>query len=193
MRNFMFAHENGLIHRDIKPANVYACRYGREVDYVKVLDFGLVKTHAGPQDPKLTMQKFVGGTPAHMAPEQALGEGEVDARTDLYAVGCVAYWLVTGHVVFESDSVLAMIADHARTEPIPPSEKTDLEIPKALERAILRCLEKDPGKRPQSADELAAALDACAAPNPWTQERAKAWWELHGPTLEPESRAGSSL
>jgi serine/threonine-protein kinase len=181
------AHEADLIHRDIKPANVYACRYGREVDFVKVLDFGLVKTEPGPEDPKLTAQEVVGGTPAHMAPEQVLEAGSVDGRTDLYAVGCVAYWLVTGHLVFENESMVLMIADHARTEPTPPSERTELEIPESLEKVILWCLAKDPGKRPQTADELNAALDACTVPNPWTQERAQAWWKLHGPTPQPES------
>jgi len=180
------AHDNDLIHRDVKPANVYACRYGREVDYVKVLDFGLVKTHASPGDPNLTGQGLAGGTPAHMAPEQVLAESAVDARTDLYAVGCVAYWLVTGRLVFESDSALAMIADHARTEPIPPSEKTELEIPASFERIILQCLEKDPEKRPQNADELAALLENCVTRDPWTRERAEAWWELHGPSPEPD-------
>jgi hypothetical protein len=175
------AHENGLIHRDIKPANVFVCRYGREVDYVKVLDFGLVTTGAASQDPGLTAQKVVGGTPAHMAPEQALGVGAVDARTDLYAVGCVAYWLVTGCLVFASESPMAMIADHARTEPIPPSERTELEIPEGLEHVIMQCLKKDPGARPQTADELAAALEACSMPDTWTQARARAWWGIHGP------------
>ncbi len=181
------AHERGLIHRDIKPANIYTCRYGREFDQVKVLDFGLVKTRAGPEDPRLT-QQLAGGTPAHMAPEQALGEGSVDARTDLYAVGCVAYWLLTGRLVFESETALGMIADHARTPPVPPSKKTELEIPEDFEALILRCLEKNPANRPQSAGELSAALAACVVGAPWTHARAREWWELHGPPEESGAR-----
>ena len=181
------AHERGLIHRDVKPANIYACRYGRDLDHVKVLDFGLVKTRQGADDPRLTRQHTAGGTPAHMAPEQALGEDAVDGRTDLYAVGCVAYWLVTGRLVFESDSPLGMMADHARTPPIPPSKKTDLEIPADLERVIMRCLEKDPADRPQTADELAAALAACERARAWTRARAEEWWELHGPPASATS------
>lgn len=175
------AHERGLTHRDIKPANIYACRYGRDLDHVKVLDFGLVKTRQDPDDPRLTQQHVAGGTPAHMAPEQALGREAVDGRTDLYAVGCVAYWLVTGRLVFEADSPLGMIADHARTPPVPPSRKTELPIPDDLERVIMRCLEKDPADRPQTADELAAALAACRLSREWTRTRAEDWWELHGP------------
>lgn len=174
------AHERGLIHRDIKPANVYVCRYGRDADYVKVLDFGLVKNRRPGEDPGLTQTAFAGGTPAHMAPEQALGE-DVDARTDLYALGCVAYWLVTGRLVFESETPLGMIADHARTPPLPPSMKGELPIPPELETVIMRCLEKDPAGRPQSAQELALALEACPAADDWTNERAWAWWALHGP------------
>jgi serine/threonine-protein kinase len=174
------AHERGLIHRDIKPANIYACRYGRDADYVKVLDFGLVKRRRQGDDPKLTQTAFAGGTPAHMAPEQALGEG-VDARTDLYALGCVAYWLVTGRLVFESETPLGMIADHARTPPLPPSAKGELPIPADLEAVIMRCLEKEPEARPQTAQELALALEACQGAEDWTNERAWAWWDLHGP------------
>lgn len=178
------AHEHGLIHRDIKPANLYTCRYGREVDFMKVLDFGLVKARDRPDAPDLTMHRFAGGTPAHMAPEQAVGDGVVDARTDIYSLGCVAYWLLTGHLVFDGESPLAMIADHARTPPAPPSEKTELEIPAALERVVMRCLEKDPGRRPATADDVAAELAACDVARTWTKERALEWWELHGPPRE---------
>jgi hypothetical protein len=177
------AHANGLIHRDIKPANIYTCRYGREVDFVKVLDFGLVKTHAGlgAVDAKLTAAKVAGGTPAYMAPEQVLGTTVVDARTDIYAVGCVAYWLLTGSMVFEGENAMQTMMHHAQTQPAPPSASSELAIPAALDELVLRCLEKDPDQRPQSADQLAAMLHECRLDQEWTQERARRWWDTHQP------------
>jgi hypothetical protein len=172
------AHEAGLIHRDIKPANVYACRYGREVDFVKVLDFGLVK-HLSPAAPGaelVTAGQLTGGTPAFMAPEQALGEDRVDARSDLYAVGCVAYWLVTGTLVFEGATPLETIVMHVHAQPDLPSRRIDLPIPAELETLILTCLAKDPAVRPQTADELDARLASVPLAQPWTLERARGWW-----------------
>jgi serine/threonine-protein kinase len=172
------AHEAGLIHRDIKPANVYACRHGREADVVKVLDFGLVK-HLRPAAPGaelLTAGEVSGGTPAFMAPEQALGEDRVDGRSDLYAVGCVAYWLVTGTLVFEGATPLETIVMHVHAQPDLPSRRTGLPIPTELETLILTCLAKDPMARPQTADELAARLAAVPLAEPWTAERARGWW-----------------
>src|SRR5262249_39913819 len=140
------AHEAGLIHRDIKPANVFVCRYGREVDFIKVLDFGLVKRmrQPGADSVTLTAENIVCGTPAYMAPEQALGQDRDDARSDIYAVGCVAYWLLTGQLVFEGKSSLEVLMHHARTPPAPPSQRTELPVPPSLDRLILSCLEKDP-------------------------------------------------
>lgn len=177
------AHEAGLIHRDIKPANVYVCRYGREVDFVKVLDFGLVKTAADPGGaaPGLTAENVVCGTPAFMAPEQAMGADHGDARSDLYAVGCVGYWLLTGQPVFAGDTPMELLVHHARTAPAPPSTRTEMPVPAALDAAILACLEKDPARRPSSALQLARRLEACVDGAPWTEERAAAWWEAHHP------------
>ena len=177
------AHEAGLIHRDIKPANVFVCRYGREVDFIKVLDFGLVKTlrQGAGTDVTLTAENFVCGTPAYMAPEQALGLDRDDARSDIYAVGCVAYWLLTGQLVFGGASSLEVLMQHAQTRPTPPSQRTELPIPDSLDRLILSCLEKDPAKRPQSAAALSRKLSACAAELSWTEERAALWWERHRP------------
>src|SRR5262245_18705923 len=122
------AHEAGLIHRDIKPANVFVCRYGREVDFIKVLDFGLVKTlrQGGSDNVTLTAESIVCGTPAYMAPEQAQGLDRDDARSDIYALGCVAYWLLTGQLVFEGKSSIEVLMHHARTQPTPPSQRTEL-------------------------------------------------------------------
>jgi serine/threonine-protein kinase len=177
------AHEMGLIHRDIKPGNVYVCRYGREVDFIKVMDFGLVKASGDgeSQDAKLTADNAVSGTPGYMAPEQLLGKGPLDARVDVYAVGCLAYWLVTGELVFSGESVMETMVHHIRENPIPPSQRTELDIPASLEDVILRCLEKDPDKRPQSSDQLAQLLRACEVETVWTHERARDWWDTHAP------------
>ena len=173
------AHATGVIHRDIKPANVLICRYGSDYDFVKVLDFGLVKQvgDAGTVGSQLTAEGIATGTPAFMAPEMALDNRSVDARADIYALGCVGYWLLTGRLVFEGESPMAVILKHAKDTPIPPSQRTKLAIPASLERIILACLEKDRARRPQSAKELSLALAACAdGLSPWTQARALAWW-----------------
>ena len=185
------AHEAGLIHRDVKPANVYVCRYGREVDFIKVLDFGLVKHDrrdaADDGADQLTAAHMSpGGTPAFMAPEQALGEGPVDARSDLYAVGCVAYWLLTGSLVFKGVTPVETLVMHVSREPDPPSRRTSRPIPPDLEAIVLACLSKDPAARPQTADELGARLAGARVGEPWTRDMAKAWWEAN---LSPPSGA----
>lgn len=178
------AHGSGLVHRDIKPSNVFVCRYGRAVDFVKVLDFGLVK----PRDAgaaHLTGDQVVSGTPGFMAPEQVLGEKQADARSDLYALGCVAYWLLTGQHVFDGANAIQIMMEHVRGTPLPPSERTELPIPPALDRLVLACLEKDPANRPQSADELADALAGVSTNSSWTEERARQWWALHYSSASP--------
>ncbi len=175
------AHDSDLIHRDIKPANAFVCRYGRDCDFVKLLDFGLVKMQAEPggADLRLTSGNFPGGTPSFMAPEQALDDRKVDGRTDIYAVGCVAYWLVTGKFVFEGDTAMQMITDHVHKPPTPPSQRVEQEIPQPLEGVILACLEKDPNRRPHSVDALSEALGECETAAVWTPERAEKWWDEH--------------
>ncbi|NNG15572.1 MAG: serine/threonine protein kinase [Gemmatimonadales bacterium] len=182
------AHEAGLIHRDVKPANMFVCRYGRDVDFIKVLDFGLVKPrHAtGEADLKLTADNIQGGTPAYIAPEQVL-TGSVDARTDIYCLGCVAYWLLTGQLVFKGATALQTLVQHVQAEPVPPSHRTELEIPTSLEDAILSCLEKDPDQRPQDVDMLSELLGSCTTRAQWSTERAREWWDLHQPPTEPVS------
>jgi serine/threonine-protein kinase len=183
------AHAAGLIHRDIKPANVYVCRYGRDVDFVKVLDFGLVKS----QDEGRTMiavsaEQAVRGTPAFMSPEQALGNRPLDGRSDIYAIGCLAYWMVTGQLVFTGRTAMETVLQHTQTDPAPPSERTELPIPPELDRIILDCLRKDPDARPPDADALAARLAGVTSER-WTPERAHEWWRRHHPAPEPISRS----
>jgi len=176
------AHDQGLIHRDVKPANVFVCRYGRRHDFVKVLDFGLVKhgDPSGTPDPGLTARNVATGTPATMSPEQVLGR-PVDARSDLYGVGCLAYWLLTGHMVFEGTSPMELLTQHVHADPEPPSRRTEMEIPPDLEALVLACLAKSPGERPESADVLAGRLARCGAGASWTPERARSWWDAHHP------------
>ena len=175
------AHQHGLTHRDIKPANIYLCRMGLQHDYIKILDFGLVKSAEGSREQSmLTAPNATAGTPAFMPPEMALGEA-VDGRTDLYALGCVAYWLLTGRLVFESESSIQMIAQHVRTPPVPPSQRSEFAIPAELDAAILACLAKSPGDRPATAQELSRRLAAIEFPERWDGDRASRWWDAHLP------------
>jgi serine/threonine-protein kinase len=174
----------GLVHRDIKPANVFLCRYGEEYDFVKVLDFGIVGTArdaAGDRRPTQTQENTVHGTPAFMAPEQAMGP-EFDGRADIYATGCLAYWLLTGTFVFTADTSLGLILQHARTPPAPPSTRTERRIPRAFDDLVLACLAKNPADRPQSARELSRRLAELEGANAWSQDRAREWWATHQPT-----------
>ena len=145
----------GLVHRDIKPANIFLCHYGEDHDFVKVLDFGLVKSlreEAGLAS-TVTRKNVVHGTPAFIAPEQVLG-AHLDGRADIYATGCVAYWMLTGQLVFTADTPVALALHHAQTPPAPPSTRTEQFIPADLEALVMACLAKDPAARPQSAREL---------------------------------------
>jgi serine/threonine-protein kinase len=192
------AHAAGLVHRDVKPSNMFACRLGLDVDVVKVLDFGLVKM-GGPQAPAgegLTVEGSLTGTPAYLPPEVALGAGPVDGRADIYALGCVAYWLLTGKPVFEGASAMQVVIDHVRTAPVPPSLRTGQPIPEALERIVLHCLEKDPARRPSSVVALSNQLQALGLESRWTEERAQAWWVQNPPgavTAAPGNPAEKSL
>jgi len=173
----------GLIHRDIKPANIFLCRYGEDCDFVKVLDFGLVKAFDEPKEagPALTRENMVHGTPAFIAPEQAMGRADVDARVDIYATGCVAYWLLTGRLVFTADTPMGYLVHHINTPPRPPSALAELPIPPALDSLVLSCLAKDPAQRPQSARELSRRLMEIESASAWTEERAQEWWDRHQP------------
>ena len=176
------AHTRGLVHRDIKPANIHVGRLALRHDFAKVLDFGLVKSvaeHDGADQTGATAAGITPGTPAYMSPEAALGEA-LDGRADLYAVGCVAYWLLTGAPVFEAATSVQMIARHMRSEPLPPSARAPSEVPPALDRVVLACLAKKASDRPATAAALSAMLDAIEV-EPWTDAMAREWWEAHAP------------
>jgi serine/threonine protein kinase len=181
------AHARGLVHRDIKPANIYVCRMGLEFDFVKVLDFGLVKLNnqqaAERMQTLMTADHRTTGTPAYMAPEIILGEATVDRRADVYALGCVAYYLLTGQLVFEADTPMKMLLQHVQAEPIPPSQRTELPIPPELDDLVLACLQKDPNKRPQNAEVLLNMAIGCKTGDCWNQDLAKGWWNKHLPEL----------
>jgi serine/threonine-protein kinase len=176
----------GLVHRDIKPANIFLCRYGEEYDFVKVLDFGLVKAFDEPsdQDSGFTRENVVQGTPAFIAPEQALGGTTLDGRVDIYATGCLAYWLLTGELVFTADTSMGLLMHHIHTPPVPPSSRSEVPIPPALDQLVLSCLAKDPADRPQSARELSLRLSEVEGAAGWTQDRARDWWVTHRPAGE---------
>jgi tRNA A-37 threonylcarbamoyl transferase component Bud32 len=186
------AHSHGLVHRDIKPANIHLGRVGLRHDFVKVLDFGLVK-QVSSVSVESSMATIPGqmalGTPAYMAPEMALGEA-VDGRADIYALGCVTYYLLTGQLVFESEKVFQMIAKHLQTAPVPPSQRTDQAISVELERLILKCLAKDAKDRPQTAALLVEALDQIPA-DAWGEEQAKRWWAAARSAQQPAATSSA--
>ena len=171
------AHEAGLIHRDIKPANIMVNRRGGQYDVVKLLDFGLVKAVDAINEPTLTAAGAVTGTPHYISPEGVTRPQEMDSRSDLYSLGAVGYYLLTGSPVFTGHSVLDICKQHARNQPAPPSEKRGEPIADDLERVILQCLAKDPNDRPQDARQLAQELSACRHARQWTEEAARRWWK----------------
>ena len=173
------AHSEGLVHRDIKPANIHVGRVGRRHDFVKVLDFGLAKTVHASDDLMATAAGLTPGTPAYIAPEMAMGEAS-DGRADLYALGCVAYYLLTGQLVFPAGNGLQMISKHIQETPAPPSARTELPVSAELDRAVLACLAKRPEDRPQTAAELDRML-AEVELEPWSEEAATHWWRTHQP------------
>ena len=173
------AHEAGLVHRDVKPANIYLCRYGREVDYVKVLDFGMVKGGWGDKD--LTQVGTFAGTPQYASPEMASGlVDQVDGRSDIYSLGVVAFRLLTGRPLFEGETAMQVLLKHVHDEPDPPSRYAP-STPPELDQLILDCLTKVPAERVASADELDARLEAIQRSYTWSTQRAREWWDAHAP------------
>jgi hypothetical protein len=187
-RSLSDAHSHGMIHRDIKPTNIFICRMGNEYDFAKVLDFGLVKV-LDETETQITMDGATTGTPAFMAPEMAMGNSPVDGRTDLYGLGCVGYWLLTGGLVFEEKGATAMLLAHLQKSPVPFSKRVGTSIPAELERAIMMCLAKDPAHRPASADDLARMMDDSQGVGIWSAEDAVKWWHAHLPTEVAQSAA----
>jgi serine/threonine-protein kinase len=180
------AHESGLVHRDVKPANLFVCRMGQDYDFVKVLDFGLVRSESAVDgDSAATVHGMTTGTPGYMAPEQIRGARTLDGRVDVYSLGCVGYWLLTGNLVFDADSGMQMLIRHVQEPPELPSKRTEVRVDPQLEAAILACLEKEPEARPATARELAERLRECAAWSDWDAERAEQWWRRHAPESVP--------
>jgi serine/threonine-protein kinase len=175
------AHGAGLIHRDLTPANIFAARRGRRYDFVKVLDFGLVEAAAVRPEAGPSRGATVAGTPQYMAPEQITGDRNIDGRCDLYTLGCVAYTLLTGRAPFVGETSAEVMNAHLREAVVPPSRHRG-GIPSDLEGVMLRCLAKDPGARFQRAEELEAALSACASASDWDAQKAAAWWEKFEPS-----------
>jgi serine/threonine-protein kinase len=175
------AHQRGLVHRDIKPANIHVGRVGLRHDFVKVLDFGLVKPVRTPstEESLLTAAGLALGTPAYMAPELALGEA-VDGRADIYALGCVTYYLLTGRLVFEAENPMRLMVKHVQERPAPPSQRAAHGVPPVLDDVVLGCLAKDPASRTPTAAVLARQLAAAEADvTPWGEEQAAEWWARH--------------
>jgi serine/threonine-protein kinase len=172
------AHGIGLVHRDIKPANVILCERGGLPDVAKVVDFGLVKQLSG-SDSNASIgpdgHAGVVGTPHYMSPEGITSPDRVDARSDIYALGALAYFLLTGTPVFHGNTIVEVCGHHLHTAPERPSVRLGHPLPDTLERVVLACLEKDPSRRPQSASELRGRLSDCGLPR-WTEEQARAWW-----------------
>ena len=179
------AHKLGIIHRDIKPANIFLCRQGGEFDIAKVLDFGLVKVVEGPEDANVTRDGVVTGTPQYLAPEALTDPDAIDGRSDLYALGAVGYFLLTGEQLF-TGNIVEICGHHMHTDPTPPSERLGRELPFELEALVMECLAKKPDDRPQSAGEIRARLAASLEIPRWRQADAEAWWQQHGEALRPE-------
>jgi serine/threonine-protein kinase len=175
------AHAAGLVHRDVKPSNLFMCRYGRDLDFVKVLDFGLVTGHGpdGPLSGGDSQPEVLGGTPSFMAPEILNGEDDVDSRVDIYALGCVAYLLLTGKPVFDADSMVTAALHHLRDTPRPPSSYPGVDIDHELDDIVMRCLAKNPNERFSTAHELSDRLAQVPLCRPWHRERQVRWWQTY--------------
>lgn len=173
------AHARGIVHRDIKPSNIFLTQRGGLYDFVKVLDFGLAKDVRAEDAADLTKTGVAVGTPRYISPEAVKGE-KMDGRSDLYCLGAVAYWMLTGRPPFEATSSVELLIDHVKADPTPPSQACELEIPPELDEIVMTCLAKRPDDRFPTAAALEVALDGVALDAPWSQERAREWWELHG-------------
>ena len=175
------AHARGVVHRDIKPANIFICRYGLDLDFVKVLDFGLVREMqpTAPGGTHLTHPDAIVGTPAFLAPEGISGESPVDGRSDLYGLGCIAYWLLAGRDVFVKPNAMSLLAAHLKDRPDLVSAHA--HVPPELERVVMSCLEKDPARRPQTGEQLSQQLADTELEARWTRARAEEWWDRYHP------------
>lgn len=177
------AHSMGLVHRDIKPNNIMLTHQGGAYDVTKVLDFGLVKNVKAEGDATRTWTEAIIGTPRFMSPEQILDPPSIDARSDLYALGAVGYYLLAGRFVFEGTNAIEICAQHLSATPEPPSVTGEREIDPELERIIMQCLEKKADDRPASAVEIADRLRALSIER-WSQQHAALWWDTMGEEIK---------
>lgn len=187
------AHQAGMVHRDIKPKNILLCKLGLERDFSKVLDFGLVKIEAQADQSQMSIMGTATGTPAYLAPETALGN-KIDGRADLYSLGCVAYYLLTGRLVFEEPTPIALAMAHVQQTPMLVSQRTELPIPAGLEEIVMKLLAKNPAERFTSAGDLASALRLLHEIKTWGPDDAARWWDINLPDVPsqtpPLSRTG---
>jgi serine/threonine protein kinase/CHASE1-domain containing sensor protein len=184
------AHGVGLVHRDIKPANIMVCHRGGKPDFAKVLDFGLAKDLSG-DDARLSQSTALLGTPLYVAPEMVVRRAPIDARADLYAVGAVAYFMLTGTPVFPGTTVVDVCVKHVSAQPDPLGSRVARSFPPQLEALVMRCLAKDPAQRPASAEELADALRQTPV-EAWTVEDGRRWWRERGEAIEQQLRQARS-
>jgi serine/threonine-protein kinase len=185
------AHAAALIHRDVKPGNILVCQRGGQHEVAKLLDFGLVRAHGLAGDgEKLTQEGAIPGTPAYMSPEQAAGKVDVDARCDLYSLGGVAYFLLTGRPPFVRGNAVQVLAAHLN-DPVVAPDRHRPDVPADLQAVVMRCLEKDPARRFPGADELAQALARCRCAEQWTREQATAWWRDYAAGNQQEACEGA--
>jgi len=186
------AHQVGLIHRDIKPANIMLCRQGGVDDVPKVLDFGLVKDLDRGTDISLTQGNIIAGTPLYLSPEAITAPETMDGRSDLYSLGAVAYFALTGTHVFGGRTTVEVCASHIHATPELPSRRIGRRVPEDLEAVLIECLAKQPAKRPATAGELCRRLEACASFGHWTPEKASAWWREHAAATKARSHQDQS-
>jgi tRNA A-37 threonylcarbamoyl transferase component Bud32 len=174
------AHSRDIVHRDIKPSNIFLTRRGGLYDFVKVLDFGLAKQVREEKTTAITQSGLLFGTPRYLAPETVYGSEKIDGRSDLYCLGGVAYFLLTGQPPFTAESSVEVVVDHVKTIPQRPTEVSETAIPSELDDIVMKCLEKQPDDRYQTAADLEAALDAVSFDDPWSRAKAEEWWTFHG-------------
>jgi serine/threonine-protein kinase len=186
------AHQVGLIHRDIKPANIILCRQGGVDDVPKVVDFGLVKHVERGTSVSVTQDDVIAGTPLYISPEAITAPDTMDARSDLYSLGAVGYFALTGAHIFDGRTTVEVCAKHLHETPEPPSRRIGLRLPEDLESVLLDCLAKQPGQRPTTAGDLCRHLEACRSFGQWTPEKASAWWQEHGAAAKARVRQAQS-